>query len=125
MAEETPPSSNDDAQPDPLMAAGDVVDASEVTQGADVEGMMSNADAAAEADALLAEVAAAGESVVGQANSLIANADQLAIDELLKQANFEDPSVATASEEPPAPDTSNFELPNFQQVMQDAQVSSI
>ena len=41
--------------------------------------MISNADAAAEADALLAEVAAAGESVVGQAETLIASADQLAL----------------------------------------------
>ena len=53
--------------------------------------------------------------------------DQAAIDELLKQANFEDPSAVpaemTAGEA--LPDTSSFELPNFQQAMQDAQVSSI
>lgn len=55
-------------------------------------------------------------------------ADQAAIEELLKSANFEDPSAALAA--PPAPgappaDTAPFELPNFQQVMQDAQASSI
>ena len=53
-------------------------------------------------------------------------ADQAAIEELLKQANFEDagggPSPAEAV---PAPDTAAFELPSFQQVMQDAQASSI
>lgn len=49
--------------------------------------------------------------------------DQAAIDELLKQANFEDPSaVATL---PPALEAASFDLPNFQQVIRDAQVSSI
>ena len=66
------------------------------------------------------------------ADSLI---DQASIDELLKQASFEDPSAFAASPSPevPAvgldapvpPDVSGFKLPNFQQVMQDAQVSSI
>src|SRR5512145_2042792 len=49
--------------------------------------------------------------------------DHAAIDELLKQANFEDPSAVTTL--PPAPDAAPFELPNFQQVIADAQVSSI
>src|SRR4051794_1103353 len=73
-------------------------------------------------------------------------ADQAAIDELLKQANFEDASAAFAggggvvlggsaglAQLSPAdavvgtgqPDAVPFELQNFQQVMQDAQVSSI
>ena len=73
--------------------------------------------------------------------------DQASIDELLKQASFEDPSAfmdAATGAAPPAaagasaatspqastaaavmPDTTGFKLPNFQQVMQDAQVSSI
>jgi flagellar motor switch protein FliN len=53
--------------------------------------------------------------------------DQATIDELLKQANFEDPTAVQeeAAVAPRLPDTSNFELPNFQQVMADAQVSSI
>ena len=50
-------------------------------------------------------------------------ADEISIDELLKQASFEDPSALGASVA--APDAANFQLPNFQQVMQDAQVSSI
>ena len=52
--------------------------------------------------------------------------DQAAIDELLKQANFEDPSaIPGGSATTVLPETSNFDLPNFQQVLQDAQVSSI
>lgn len=49
--------------------------------------------------------------------------DQSAIDELLKQANFEDPATVAGS--PAAPDAQEFKLPDFQQVMQEAQVSSI
>ena len=51
--------------------------------------------------------------------------DPSAIDELLKQANFEDPSALPPEAAAALPETSNFELPNFQQAMQDAQVSSI
>ena len=53
--------------------------------------------------------------------------DQAAIDELLKQANFEDVShsAAPTGESPTSAATAAYELPNFQQVMQDAQVSSI
>ena len=52
-------------------------------------------------------------------------ADQAAIDELLKQASFDDPSVLAATADAPAANAEQFPLPNFQQVMQDAQVSSI
>jgi flagellar motor switch protein FliN/FliY len=83
--------------------------------------------------------------------------DQASIDELLRQASFEDPAAleaaalaaagqpsnpaSAASQAAPAspfdaassgaaepvllPDTADFKLPNFQQVMRDAQVSSI
>ena len=51
--------------------------------------------------------------------------DQAAIDELLKQANFEDPSALPADAGVTLPETSSFELPSFQQAMQEAQVSSI
>jgi len=50
--------------------------------------------------------------------------DQAAIDELLRSANFDDPSAATATLDPAA-GAEDFKLPDFQQVMQDAQVSSI
>ena len=53
------------------------------------------------------------------------------IEELLQQAQFEDPAAVAAYDEPgghhkegPA-DLSEFDFPNFQQVMRDAQVSSI
>lgn len=69
----------------------------------------------------------------------LAGIDQAAIDEILRQASFEDPAQAiqdnksaSASADPSpraaAPPTSGAEqvkLPNFQQVMQEAQVSSI
>jgi len=48
---------------------------------------------------------------------------QASIDELLKQASFEDPSAIPGAEQ--ALQAQGFDLPNFQQVMQDAQVSSI
>ena len=53
----------------------------------------------------------------------LGDADQAAIDELLKQANFEDPTAV--AEIPPAPEAAAFDLPSFQQVIADAQVSSI
>src|SRR4051812_21013773 len=62
---------------------------------------------------------------LGQAlDGMPSQADQAAIDELLKQANFDDPSAATATLDPAA-GAEDFRLPDFQQVMQDAQVSSI
>ena len=56
--------------------------------------------------------------------------DQFSIDELLKQASFDDPTKLPDGQAPDA-DTAaamaaaEFKLPSFQQVMQDAQVSSI
>ena len=50
--------------------------------------------------------------------------DQASIDELLKQASFEAPSSGVEAAAP-APQAGEFKLPNFQQVIQDAQVSSI
>src|SRR4051794_9417115 len=57
--------------------------------------------------------------------------DQAVIDELLKQANFDEPAGAAGAgasaeaTEIALPDASTFDLPAFQQVMSDAQVSSI
>jgi len=47
----------------------------------------------------------------------------LSVEQLLKQASSEDP--ATAASEVPGNDAEAFKLPSFQQVMADAQVSSI
>ena len=58
--------------------------------------------------------------------------DQASIDELLRQASFEDPATATEAAGAAAatavaelPETSSINLPSFSQVMRDAQVSSI
>ena len=51
-----------------------------------------------------------------------AEIDAMDLEALLKQANFEDASTVTQS---PAADAEPLNLPSFQQVMQDAQVSSI
>jgi flagellar motor switch protein FliN/FliY len=96
----------------------------------------------APAPAAEASPAAAPEAA---ADDPFAGIDQASIDELLKQASFDDPTVAagpanvdsaagiaagleaavagTAVDE--LPETAPMDLPNFQQVMQDAQVSSI
>ena len=49
--------------------------------------------------------------------------DQASIDELLRQASFDDPATVSAADA--AAGAAGFPLPDFQQVMQDAQVSSI
>jgi flagellar motor switch protein FliN/FliY len=62
--------------------------------------------------------------------------DQIDFEALLKQASFDDPSVTpppeshaaaaeAAAANPSAGDSTPFDLPSFQQVMRDAQVSSI
>lgn len=48
--------------------------------------------------------------------------DQASIDDLLKEASFEEPSAVNAAI---PPDTNAFAMPDFQQAMRDAQVSSI
>lgn len=85
---------------------------------------------AAPAEAPVADDAAAAvastESVAEGAIAAVeeASADMASIEELLKNANFEDPAQAAANS-PVAPGAEQFKLPNFQQVMADAQVSSI
>jgi flagellar motor switch protein FliN/FliY len=73
-------------------------------------------------DAALAAATAAAEATAPAASETSA-ADQAAIDELLKQASFDDPSALAGGAS--VPDAEAFPLPNFQQVMADAQVSSI
>ena len=69
-----------------------------------------------------------------EADALEGMIDQESIDELLRQATFDDPTTAlsgdsstrdSAGAAPPIDPASEFKLPNFQQVMQDAQASSI
>jgi flagellar motor switch protein FliN/FliY len=88
----------------------------------------------------------AADPAAGDAVDPLASFDQASIDELLKQASFDDPNAVAASGDPADADAaaamamdpmaalaaaglpidaSELKLPNFQQVMQDAQVSSI
>lgn len=58
----------------------------------------------------------------GDEAASLASLDSVSIEELLKQASFEDPVTESSVA---APGASEFKLPNFQQVIQDAQSSSI
>ncbi|HEV7300465.1 MAG TPA: flagellar motor switch protein FliN [Tepidisphaeraceae bacterium] len=51
------------------------------------------------------------------------SADQQSIDDLLQSASFEDPSAVEGASVPA--DVNEYKLPNFSQVVTDAQVSSI
>src|SRR5438105_291396 len=51
--------------------------------------------------------------------------DQAAIDELLKSASFEDAGGSGGGSGDAGDDAGDFKLPDFQQVMRDAQASSI
>jgi flagellar motor switch protein FliN len=51
--------------------------------------------------------------------------DKATIDELLRQASFEDPTQAASGDAAPAPEPGELKLPNFEKVMAEAQVSSI
>lgn len=113
----------------PAPPAGDPPVENPAAATAPPESPLADAAAVAPTDTAVAETAAGGAdaAVTGTEADLVSDngmIDQAAIDELLKQANFEDPSAipgGTAA----LPETSNFDLPNFQQVLQDAQVSSI
>jgi len=69
----------------------------------------------------LADLGASADALNDVDNDLATAA--ASIDELLKQANFDDPSAIPGGGQ--SLPTQGFELPNFQQAMQDAQVSSI
>src|SRR5689334_421069 len=81
------------------------------------------------APATAGAIAAAGAAAAATPEAAapeVSAADQAAIDELLKQATFDDPSgVGEGADGAALPDASSFDLPSFQQVMQDSQVSSI
>lgn len=80
-----------------------------------------DAPAPAEAQAPLEAVAATDAPPPADAADAQA-ADEASIDDLLKQATFEEPSAVNATI---PPDTNSFAMPDFQQAMRDAQVSSI
>ena len=109
--------------------AGDIPPAGETQAAPPPDAPAATAEVPAPTASASAQDAAppgAADPFAGIASSDLPELDQSAIDELLKQANFEDPSALPAATAAAAmPDTSNFELPNFQQAMADAQVSSI
>lgn len=87
-------------------------------------------DAVPSAEVSAESVESAVEAVAEAASSI----DQASIDELLKQASFDDPASlagqampepAVASASMSEADADGISLPNFNQVIQDAQVSSI
>jgi flagellar motor switch protein FliN/FliY len=98
MAEEQPP-----------LASGEEKKDSPVTEQSTAEAVQSAPEQAVERSASAVTV----EPISGD--------EQKAIDELLKQATFEDPQ-AVAQNLPP---TANLDLPNFSQAAQEAQASSI
>jgi flagellar motor switch protein FliN/FliY len=109
-----------------------VADSSSTPQSeADAAPAASSPDQSAELDQLAAALADPPTNAQAAPAAALAAGDltdQAAIDELLKQANFEDatiPAPSAGASGAPASDTVPFALQNFQQVMQDAQVSSI
>jgi len=118
MAEVQPPATPDPTSDDPLAGIDATFDSLDPTLTPDAASITDATPAdpsdTPTTDALLPD---------GAFNDPINLDDQAAIDELLKQANFDDPGLL--SQTAPAIETAPLELPNFQQVMQDAQVSSI
>jgi flagellar motor switch protein FliN/FliY len=125
MADETPP-------PDPTSAsAPKEADADTALPEATMESPDADNPPISQADLDLIEKAMSQvDSAAGDLNDALkaAGSDsaalgQSSIDDLLKQANFDDADAVAA--ETPASDAEMFKLPNLQQVMADAQVSSI
>ncbi len=144
MAEEVGKANPEDAPGvgTPGEAAGEIPsqETSSPTSGdAPASGVASTESAAASAEGAAAStetgaspveaVAAKPEPVAAAPNDAGEATDQAAIDELLRQAAFDDPSAvaeaAPAAAAVAAPEADEFKLPNFNQVMQDAQISSI
>jgi len=117
MADEQPPPSQPPVEP--AQDLGGAVDQASIDELLRQSGFP-QLDSSAGPNPPASEFSSPGGSDAGQL------ADQASIDELLRQASFEDPSAMSfAAGSTVAPDASEFKLPNFQQVMQDAQASSI
>jgi flagellar motor switch protein FliN/FliY len=120
MAEEQPPTPDPNATPSaadpPAMDAAPAADAAAPADATGADAIFANASFDAPAD---------GGAAAPNVDGALADA-QASIDELLKSANFEDPaSIGIPAPAAPAPPTAQFDLPNFQEVMQDVQASSI
>jgi flagellar motor switch protein FliN len=111
-----------EAQPPPDEAADGAANPSAAPDpAATAEVQPAPADAAAAAAEPPSPASPAAESEAG-------SLDQFSIDDLLNQASFEDPAKVQAANGDPAgvaAATAEFKLPSFQQVIRDAQVSSI
>jgi flagellar motor switch protein FliN/FliY len=125
MADDPPPVSTPQSageQPKSDSVGGEVASAT-VSSSSAPTAQASESTGASAPQAAPAVAPPTAEAVSPTPTDLASLDDHAAIDELLKQANFDDPSAVTTL--PPAPDAAPFELPNFQQVIADAQVSSI
>jgi flagellar motor switch protein FliN/FliY len=131
-AAETPVTPTDPAVPPAAEVAAappaDAAAATAVSPEAAAEASVPESAPAAAAEPVAEIAATEATAPIAEAKAPAAEAepidpDQAAVDELLRQANFEDPSAAGGSQ--PAADAEPFELPAFQQVMQEAQMSSI
>jgi flagellar motor switch protein FliN/FliY len=76
---------------------------------------------AAAADTEIPSTAPPAEPAIPESDDL----DAAGLEELLKQASFDDPATLPVGGAMPAPDAEPYQLPSFQQVMQEAQISSI
>lgn len=119
MAEQQPPVAETQEQSPPDPSAGDVqsltpdLDSAQDPQTAQDPGAPNEPTAPGDDPDVAQALADAGTDL-----------DQTSIDDLLKQASFEDPS-ALSPDDGALPEGSPLNLQNFTQVLQDAQVSSI
>ena len=126
MAEESPQPAPDQPNPNPVDAAAAPQPAAanpEISAAQQPDPVTAPADAAF-AEAVSAEAAT---NPAAAADLDPSDLDQASIDELLKQASFDAPDTPEidAAAAMPGVDAAEFKLPSFQQVIADAQVSSI
>ncbi len=111
----------DDKPVDPNTTNTDPAPAADSAPAADASG---GAVSQAEIDAVMAAMNAATPPPAGDEVAPADTIDMTSIDELLKSASFEDASTMQDAVPLSAP-AQEFSLPNFQEVLADAQVSSI
>jgi flagellar motor switch protein FliN/FliY len=106
----------------------DAADAANQLDAAGVDALLAEAEAANQDSAPAPAAAGIVDNMV-KSNASLDSVDhdlasaQASIDDLLKQANFEDPSTAVPAGS--SVQTTTFDMPDFQQVMSGAPVSSI
>jgi flagellar motor switch protein FliN/FliY len=127
MAEETPSAAPQGGEPTAAQPAP-------VAPSTSTEPAVSpQAAAPPDANTASAPTASTAPAADGNEPASLDSLDQFSIEELLKQANFEDPAASGgapsgssgAEAARAAPDAQAFKFPGFQQAIQDAQASSI